>query len=470
MTRRSSGASACGISHLSVTPSIGAPGASGTSCPARHWLEPCGSEDSHGRALWALGAIIGRAGDPGRQSLAGDLFHAAIPAVTAFTSPRAWAYALLGIDEYLKAFQGDSTAEARRQELADRLLGLFRADEPTRLAMVRGSVTYCNGRLSQALIVSGDRMHRPDMVEAGMRSLDWLISVQSSPDRQFAAIGSGGFYERGGSPATFDQQPVEACAMVSACLDAYRVHGDRRWLIQARWAFNWFLGENHLQHWLFDPSTGGCRDGLHVDRPNQNQGAEATLSFLLALHELRTMAALDVLRRPGAGTAVGIMTSPHRYETLFHRHDANPILTAADWPYPAHTVFNAGATRLRDGTTLLLCRVEDRRGHSHLCAARSRNGVDGWTIDAEPTLAPDPERYPEELWGIEDPRITFVEELGRYVVAYTAFSRGGPGVALALTEDFHSFERLGLVMQPDDKDAALLPRRINGSFACCIAR
>ena len=159
------------------------------------------------------------------------------------------------------------------------------------------------------------------------------------------------------------------------------------------------------------------------------------------------------------------MTSPQHYETLFHRHALNPILTAANWPYAAHTVFNAGATRLADGTTLLLCRVEDRRGHSHLCAARSRNGVDGWTIDAEPTLRPDPERFPEELWGIEDPRITFVEELGKYAIAYTAFSRQGPGVALALTEDFRHFERYGLVMQPDDKDAALLPRRINGSFA-----
>lgn len=159
------------------------------------------------------------------------------------------------------------------------------------------------------------------------------------------------------------------------------------------------------------------------------------------------------------------MTMSNRYETLFHRHSDNPILTAADWPYPAHTVFNAGATRLEDGTTLLLCRVEDRRGHSHLCAARSANGLDQWTIDAQPTLSPDPERYPEELWGIEDPRITFVEELGKYVVAYTAYSRGGPGVALALTDDFRRFERLGLVMQPDDKDAALLPRRINGRFA-----
>jgi glycosyltransferase involved in cell wall biosynthesis len=261
---------------------------------ARQWLEPCGSEDSHGRALWALGAIIGRAGDPGRQSLASDLFHAAIPAVTAFTSPRAWAYALLGLDEYLRAFQGDSTAEARRQELADRLLALFKRTSRSDWPWFEDSVTYCNGRLSQALIVSGDRMHRTDMVEAGMRSLDWLISVQSSADRQFAAIGSSGFYERGASPARFDQQPVEASAMVSACLDAYSVHGDRRWLTRARWAFNWFLGENHLQHWLFDPSTGGCRDGLHVDRPNQNQGAEATLSFLLALQELRTITALDV--------------------------------------------------------------------------------------------------------------------------------------------------------------------------------
>jgi predicted GH43/DUF377 family glycosyl hydrolase len=153
------------------------------------------------------------------------------------------------------------------------------------------------------------------------------------------------------------------------------------------------------------------------------------------------------------------------YEVLFTRHERNPILSASDWPYPAHTVFNAGATRLQDGTTLLLCRVEDRRGLSHLCAARSANGVDGWTIDAEPTLHPDPESYPEELWGIEDPRITFVEELAAYVVAYTAFSRGGPGVALATTKDFRHFVRYGLVMQPDDKDAALLPRRINGSFA-----
>lgn len=159
------------------------------------------------------------------------------------------------------------------------------------------------------------------------------------------------------------------------------------------------------------------------------------------------------------------MKPSRRFADLFRRHETNPILTAGDWPYPAHTVFNPGATRLADGTTLLLCRVEDRRGHSHLCAARSLNGVDGWRIDAEPTLKPQPELYAEEIWGIEDPRITHVPELAQYAITYTAFSRDGPGVAMALTEDFRSFERCGLIMQPDDKDAALLPRRIRGQFA-----
>jgi len=154
----------------------------------------------------------------------------------------------------------------------------------------------------------------------------------------------------------------------------------------------------------------------------------------------------------------------NQYEILFQRHGANPILTGRDWPYSMNSVFNAGATMLPDGSTLLLCRVEDRRGLSHLCAARSSNGVDGWQIDREPTLIPDPE-HPEELWGIEDPRITYVPELQTYAVAYTSYSRGGPGVSLALTKDFRSFERLGVVMSPDDKDAALLPRKINGFWA-----
>jgi len=158
-------------------------------------------------------------------------------------------------------------------------------------------------------------------------------------------------------------------------------------------------------------------------------------------------------------------TRNHYHEELLERHPENPILTAADWPYAVNSVFNPGATLLPDGTTLLLCRVEDRRGHSHLCAARSRNGLDGWEIDELPTLAPDPKGHPEELWGIEDPRITFVPELGRYAVAYTAYSPAGPAVSLALTEDFRRFERYGVIIPPEDKDAALFPRRIAGRWA-----
>ncbi|MGB9742659.1 MAG: glycosidase [candidate division WOR-3 bacterium] len=149
-------------------------------------------------------------------------------------------------------------------------------------------------------------------------------------------------------------------------------------------------------------------------------------------------------------------------QLLIRRAVQNPILTARDWPYTINTVFNPGAVLLPDGTTLLLCRVEDRRGISHLCAARSANGVDNWQIEPVPTLEPDPVNHPEELWGIEDPRITYVPELEKYAVTYTAFSRAGPSVALALTADFQRFERLGVVMPPADKDAALLPRRFNG--------
>jgi len=149
---------------------------------------------------------------------------------------------------------------------------------------------------------------------------------------------------------------------------------------------------------------------------------------------------------------------------LFQRHPENPILVARDWPYPVNSVFNPGAILLSDGITLLLCRVEDRSGHSHLCAARSKNGIDGWQIDSPPTLMPDPENYPEETWGIEDPRITYVPELSKYVIAYTSYSTGGPGVSLAVTGNFRQFERYGFIMLPPDKDAALLPRRIDGHW------
>jgi predicted GH43/DUF377 family glycosyl hydrolase len=149
---------------------------------------------------------------------------------------------------------------------------------------------------------------------------------------------------------------------------------------------------------------------------------------------------------------------------LFTRHPANPILSVEDWPYAANSVFNAAAAEV-DRKILLLTRVEDFRGLSHLTAARSDNGVDGWEVDLQPTLRPEPENYPEELWGIEDPRITWLEELGQWVIAYTAYSKGGPLVSLATTKDFKTFERLGPAMPPEDKDAALFPRRFGGRWA-----
>ena len=254
---------------------------------ARQWLEPAGSEDSHGRALWSLGTVVGRAHEVGKQSLAADLFHAAMPAVSGFTSPRAWAYALLGADEYLRAVRDDDVVPAARAALAERLLELLQRTRSDDWVWFESSVTYCNARLPQALIVSGRALQRPDMTDAGLRALEWLMELQSSPEGFFTAIGSNGFYGRGASPATFDQQPVEASATASACLEAFRASHDARWLERGRRAFNWFTGQNDLQQWLYDPSTGGCRDGLHRDRVNQNQGAESTLSFLLALCELQ---------------------------------------------------------------------------------------------------------------------------------------------------------------------------------------
>ena len=257
---------------------------------SRQWLEDCGSEDSHGRAVWALGTVVGRSGVPGKQSLGGELFHAALPSIAAFTSPRAWAYALLGIDEYLRAFQGDSSVQAIGTVLAERLLNLFRRVSDSKWPWFEDRVTYSNARLSQALIVSGTWMGHEEMQTAGTRSLQWLAEIQCSETGDFAPIGSNGFYRRGARKALFDQQPVEACAMVSGCLAASRMTGDAQWAQHARRAFGWFLGQNHLQQSLYDATTGGCRDGIHADRMNENQGAESTLSFLLTLSEMRSAA------------------------------------------------------------------------------------------------------------------------------------------------------------------------------------
>jgi glycosyltransferase involved in cell wall biosynthesis len=253
---------------------------------SRRWVPGPGSEDSHGRALWALGGVVGRASEPTQRALAGQLFHAALPAVRGFTSPRAWAYALLGIDEYLKAYQGESSVEVVMALLTDKLMDLLARTSTPAWPWFEDRLTYCNARLPQALIAAGARMKREDVTAAGLRTLEWLAGLQSL-DGYFAPIGSNGFYVRGGSRAAFDQQPVDASATISACLDAYRITGQGTWSARASAAFYWFLGQNQLQLALYDTTSGGCRDGLHPDRANENQGAESTLSFLLALSEMR---------------------------------------------------------------------------------------------------------------------------------------------------------------------------------------
>lgn len=254
---------------------------------SRGWLEEEGSEDSHGRALWALGTVVGCSPDPGRHSLAGDLFHAALPAVRSFSSPRAWAYTLLGIERYLDVFGGDRNVQIMGREIAGRLFALFKQTSRVDWPWCENRVTYCNARLPQALIATAAWSGDAAMKAMGLRSLEWLTTIQRTPDGYFAPVGTNGFFERDQTAATFDQQPVEACATVSACMQAYRSTGDHRWSEHARTAFTWFLGQNQLQRPLYDPRSGGCRDALHADRINENEGAESTLSFLLALVEMR---------------------------------------------------------------------------------------------------------------------------------------------------------------------------------------
>jgi glycosyltransferase involved in cell wall biosynthesis len=254
---------------------------------ARAWRQEQGSEDSHGRALWALGVVVGRSSDPGRGSLASVLFHEALGAVSKFSSPRAWAFTLLGIENYLHAFEGDRNVQAAGREIGERLLGLFRRTDQPEWPWCENRVTYCNARLPQALIATGAWTGDTSMVATGLRSLEWLTTIQRTTDGYFAPVGTNGFFERGMTAAAFDQQPVEACATVSACMQAFRTTGDHRWAEHARQAFTWFLGQNQLQQALYDPLSGGCRDALHVDRLNENEGAESTLSFLLALMDMR---------------------------------------------------------------------------------------------------------------------------------------------------------------------------------------
>jgi glycosyltransferase involved in cell wall biosynthesis len=254
------------------------------------WLEEQGSEDSHGRALWALGTVLGQSADHGLKGAAGRLFEYSLPAVVEFHSPRACAYAILGIQEYLDSYPGDRDAQRVRFALAQRLLDIYESVQRPDWKWFENVLAYGNARLSQAMLVVGSDCGNERMLSAGLDSLKWLMETQRCPDKgHFVPIGSQGFYPRGGDQARFDQQPIEAAGAVSAGLQAYRATRDPRWRTEAWSAFNWFLGDNDLQLALYDSETGGCRDGLHPDRANQNQGAESTLSFLMALLEMRSL-------------------------------------------------------------------------------------------------------------------------------------------------------------------------------------
>src|SRR5271166_235525 len=253
----------------------------------RRWNEAEGSEDCHGRAVWALGTVLGRSSDHGLRCAAGRLFESALPAVVEFYSPRACAYALLGIQEYLHSYPGDRDAQKVRSVLAGRLLEMYQSIRRPDWKWFENVLAYGNARLPQAMLVVGSACSDDRMLSAGLESLNWLTETQRcETNGHFVPIGSQGFYRRGGERARFDQQPLEASGAVSACLQAYRVTGDNRWRKQAWSAFNWFLGDNDLQVPLYDSLTGGCRDGLHPERANENQGAESTLSFLMALLEM----------------------------------------------------------------------------------------------------------------------------------------------------------------------------------------
>lgn len=253
----------------------------------RLWLDEQGSEDCHGRALWALGVGVGRSPHRSFQMMAGQLFAQALPVAAEFSSPRAWAFGLLGMHEYLRRLGGDSMVTQMRELLATRLMALYAQTAIEEWQWFENELSYDNAKLAHALIVSGEAMARADILDCGLDALQWLTELQTSEKGQFRPIGSNGFYPRGGERADFDQQPIEAQATVSACLAAYRVTSDFRWYDRARTAFDWFIGWNDLGVQLCSPETGACRDGLHVDRVNGNQGAESTLAYLLSLAEMR---------------------------------------------------------------------------------------------------------------------------------------------------------------------------------------
>jgi len=262
---------------------------------SRHWTEEVGSEDSHGRALWGLGKAVAYLDNPGHMAISTMLFDKGIKAVEHFKSPRAIAFALVGIHSYLNKFSGDSEVRRIRGIIANRLFDQFKSYATENWQWLESSLNYANGKLPHALLLSGQWMQRNDMTDMGLKSLKWLLSIQTEKEH-FVPIGNAEWYKKDGSKARFDQQPIEANAMIEACVEAFNVTRDKMWIDNAVMCFNWFLGLNDLNMPLYDPKTGGCRDGLMADGINQNEGAESSLAWLLSLMTLHKLYADEILK------------------------------------------------------------------------------------------------------------------------------------------------------------------------------
>jgi glycosyltransferase involved in cell wall biosynthesis len=266
---------------------------------SRQWTEEIGSEDAHGRALWCLGKALTFLDDTGYLAMSTTLFNKALRAVETFHSPRAIAFTLVGIHGYLYKFAGDSDVRRIQELLADRLFNQFKNNGTDDWPWLENALNYANGKLPHALLLSGQRMQHNDMIDMGLKSLKWLLAIQTEASH-FVPIGSNGWYEKGGPRARFDQQPVEAKAMVEACVEAFNITRDHTWFENAVMCFNWFLGNNDLNMPLYDPKTGGCRDGLMADGINQNEGAESSLAWLLSLMTLQKLYADEILVQPSS--------------------------------------------------------------------------------------------------------------------------------------------------------------------------
>ena len=272
----------------------------------RAWLEDTGSEDSHGRTLWALGECARRDASPSRRQWAAALFSQALSSAETFRSPRAWAFTLLGLGAYCVVAPDDLHAQEVRHCLADRLMSNLASVETSDWVWFEEGLAYDNARLPQALMMTGMATQTPGYVDAGLRSLRWLMTQQTTSAGHFRPVGTASFGEQRQHPRAFDQQPVEATATIAACLTAWRADGDAEWKAMATRVFAWFLGSNDLAVALVDPHTGSCRDGLHPDRANENRGGESVVSYLLGLAEIRQLARVNAgLTKLTALRAVG---------------------------------------------------------------------------------------------------------------------------------------------------------------------